>query len=77
MVATPADRDPEAAGTPAAPFMTAAAAKQASEQKPAGGREARHRAQLDGIKQTVRRALGGDDTSNLLLLERLEERFAK
>jgi hypothetical protein len=72
-MATPADRDVETAGAPAAPFETAAAAGQAVDKKTT--REDKHKAQMDAIKQTVKRALGQDDTSNLLLLERLEKRF--
>lgn len=72
-MATPADRDPETAGAPAAPFETAAVAEQALDKKT--GKDAKHKAQMDAVKQTVKRALGQDDTSNLLLLERLEKRF--
>jgi ABC-type multidrug transport system ATPase subunit len=72
-MATPADRDPETAGAPAAPFETAAAAEQTLDKKT--GKDAKHKAQMDAVKQTVKRALGQDDTSNLLLLERLEKRF--
>jgi hypothetical protein len=72
-MATPADRDPETAGAPVAPFETAAAAKQTVDKKLT--KADKHKAQMDAVKQTVKRALGQDDTSNLLLLERLEKRF--
>lgn len=74
-MATPADRDPETAGAPAAPFETAAATEQAVTKKQS--REAAHKAQLDAIKKTVQQALGSDDSSNAIALQRIEKRFAE